>query len=401
MSYPIAEQTARQLWFAFKSQSVKGTPESGGGGTLLPFTTNSSLIQEFADVQSNVSRSDLLTQLGDYGQGSVPLAFESEEILGAYDILDAATMRTTFQVAATISEAEVGTVTDVTGRVITFSGTAAITHFKVGDLIRPTTGLDADDLGKNFVVTAVTASTITLDVAPATTGTVAEFDITRFRYAIDGETDCALTIEQHFRNLDSSFVAEGGRFSGFTVSGEPNAQIRRSWEGRARQLISYTGAAAPRLTDPTASTGLSISMANVSLIVGGQRIGALSAFSLNHSRPNFLPPTSSVVPEDIGLGPARVTGSIRILKSDNLREIEFLDRLRQFGIGFLIEEPVTSGPRPARLYYMSNCRWTGARPSQAGQDAFVTVELPFEAGVDLRGGAFRRSILTIGNTIAA
>lgn len=397
MSYPIAEQTSRQLWFAFKAQAVKGTIETGAGGRLLPFTSSAGLLQEYADVQSQISRSDLQSQLGDFGQGSAPLSFDSELIVGAHEPLDAAVLRSAYVAAEIVDEADLGTVTGVAGRVITFSGTATITFFKRGDLITPLTGLAADDLNEHFVVTDVTASTVTLDKAPASTGAIAAFTIRREAYCIDAETDCAFTIEQYFRNLDASLVAEGARLNQFSVTSDPNAPVRRTWAGRARQILSRTGVDAPALTDPTAVDGLAISSANTSIIVDGIRVGNLSAFNLTYTRPNFLPPTSSLIPEDIGLGASRATGTLTLLKTSNAYEIEFLARKREFSLGILVEQPGTE-PRPAALYYMPYCRWTGARPSQAGADAFTTIQLPFEAGNDPRGGASSRTTLRLGTT---
>lgn len=397
MSYPIAEQTSRQLWFAFKRQAVKGTIETGAGGKLLPFTSSAGLLQEYADVQSQISRSDLQSQLGDYGQGSAPLAFDSELIIGAHEDLDAAVLRSAYVAAATVSEADVGTITGISGRVITFSDTDVSTFFRRGDLITPLTGLAAGDLNKHFVVADAAASTLTLDVAPVSSGAIAAFTIRRQSYCNDAETDCAFTVEQYFRNLDASLVAEGARLSEFTLSSDPNQQVRRTWAGRARQIISRTGSDAPALTSPTQANGLSISSANASVIIDGVRVGNLSASALTYSRPNFLPPTSGLIPEDIGLGSVRATGTITLLKTSNAYEIEFLARKREFSIGILIEQP-GADPRAAALYYLPYCRWTGARPSQAGADAFTTIQLPFEAGADPRGGASFATTIRLSTT---
>lgn len=395
MSYPISEQTDRAIYYALKAQAVKDVYETGAGGILIPFVSSPGIVQENTDVQSQISRSDLLTQLGDYGQGSAPFTLDSELIIGAHDVIDAAVMRSAFVASAALSEVELGTVTGVSGATVTFSGTANLANVKVHDVFTPLTGFAAGDLNERLVVVGVTASTITFHKAIATSGTVATWTATRHKYVIDAETDCAFTIEEYFSNIDASAVAEGARFAEMSVNSPPNAMIGRSWRGRGRQMIPLTAGNSPALTSPTPANGLALSSANKEIIVGGAILGKLSAFQFSYSRPDFLPPTSGIVPEEIGLGAVRITGSVTILKDSMTYEQQYINRLKNFDIGILAQEPTSGAANPFQFFGWTNCRWTNASRSGAGRDGFTTVTLGFEAGIELRGGAYRQTMQTL------
>ncbi len=403
MPQPITEQTDRALWFGLKEQTTKGTLATGAGGILIPFVSSPGINQENTDVQSQISRSDLLTQLGDYGQGSAPFSLESEMIIGAHDIMDAAVMRSTAVASAAKSEADVGTVTGVAGATITFSGSNVLSHFSMYDVITPLTGFAPGDLGERFVIVGATANTFTLHKAPATSGAVATWTATRHKSVIDGETDWAYTIEQYFANAQASAAAEWLRFAELGVNSPPNGMIARSWRGRARQMVpldSTTTPVSPALTDPTPSTGLALSSAQKEIIVNGTVLGKLSAFQFQYARPDFLPPTSSQVPEEIGLGAVRITGSITILKDSMTYEKQFIARLKNFDIGILAQEPVVSGASPFQFFGFPNCRWINNSQSGAGRDGFTTLTMGFEAGVDLRGGAYPKTMMKLVSSAA-
>lgn len=404
MSYPISEQTDRAIYYALKAQAVKGTIETGAGGVLIPFVSSPGIVQENSDVQSQISRSDLLTQLGDYGQGSAPFQLDSELIIGAHDIIDAAVMRSAFVAAATLSEAEIGPIASVSGATVTLTGGTVISGgLSIGDVVTPLTGWNAADIGERFVVVGATSTTVTFHKAPATSGAVASHTATRHKYCIDAETDCAFTVEEYFSNISASAVAEGLRFAEMSKTSPPNGMIARSWRGRGRRMIpldSTTTPTSPALTSPTPQPGLALSSANKEIIVNGALLGKLSAFQYSYSRPDFLPPTSSPVPEDIGLGAVRITGQVTILKDSMTYEKEFIAQLKNFDIGILAQEPTVGAANPFALDYFPNCRWLQPRRSGAGRDGFTTVTLGFEAGVDERGGAFPKTMMKLVSSAA-
>lgn len=394
MSYAITEQTDRAVEYRIKAQSAIGTAESGSGATVIPFTSSPGINQENADVQSQISRVDLLTQLGDYGQGSSPFTLDSELIVGAHDLIDQAVMRGTYGSASTVDETNLGAVTGISGKVITFTnGTVLTDGVKPGMVLTPLSGFHADDINEHFFVEAVTTTTITLDKAP-TSATPSSFEFRLEKTCIDGTTDRGFTIEEYFSNIDKNAVAEGIRFGEYRFFAGPNQPIQRSWRGRGRQMITGSG---QNFSSPTTPTGLALSDANKELSIAGAVVGKVSAFEVNYSRPDFLPPTSTPIAEDVGLGAVRLTGSLTILKSSLVYPAQFISRLKGFSIGLKFFEPAASGPNPIQALYMPNCRWINLSPSGAGRDGFSTIRLGFEAGVDLRGGAAEKTMIRLSN----
>jgi hypothetical protein len=153
-------------------------------------------------------------------------------------------------------------------------------------------------------------------------------------------------------------------------------------------------------TSPTTPPGLALSDANKELSINGSVVGKVSAFEINYARPDFLPPTSTPIAEDIGLGAVRLTGSLTILKSSLTLPAEYISRLKGFPIGLKFFEPATSGPNPFMAAYMPYCRWTNLGNSGAGRDGFSTIRMGFEAGVDLRGGAFDKTMIRLSNWVS-
>ena len=389
------EQTDREIYYALKEQSVKGTYETGAGATLIPFTNSPGITQENVDVQSQISRRDLLTQLGDYGQGSAPFSMNSELIIGAHDLIDQAVMRSTFQAAVTKTESSWGTITGVSSKTVTFSGTF---DGKVGDVHVYTTGVNTADRNTPFIVEAATANTVTYHKAPVTSGAVATFSVGVRRHVIDGETDRAFTVEERFASKGFSAIGEWLRFAEATWGFGPNQPIARSWRGRGAQMVPLAPASA-NFTSPTESTGLALSAANVTLAVAGSVVGKLSACQINYTRPDFLPPTSTPIAEDVGLGAVRLTGSVTILKDSQTHETTYTQRTKGFSIGLLFTEPAASGLAPFLVAYMPYCRWTNATRSGAGREGFTTSTLSFEAGVDLRGGFYPKTMLKLSSSV--
>lgn len=282
---PAASGVFKQL--AYKVESTYGTaPGASGAQSLRRVTSDINLTKD--TYQSNEIRTDQQMQDMRHGVRRVAGTINGELSPGTYADFMAAALRKDFVAVSaltglslTIAGSGPYTITRATGDFLT-SG------IKKGDVVRITAGsVNASNLNKNFLVTGVTATVLTVRVlngsAMVAEGPIASCTITmpgkKTWAPTTGHTNKSFSIEHWFSDLVQSEVYTGCQPSTFDLQ-MPASGLATVGIGIMGQGI--TTASSQYFTSPTAATttGL-IAAVNGILLVGGTVVAVLTGLTLN------------------------------------------------------------------------------------------------------------------------
>jgi hypothetical protein len=165
----MAYQTGRNLLVAYKAESVFGTaPDpSSGGKVFRPNSGGLSLTKE--PIRSNEVRRDGQITRGRHGSRSVSGSYAGDLSLGSYDDFIQAVLRGTFDTPLALTGLAVAA--DAGDKTFTRDSGSWITDgVRVGDVVRfgAFTAGGAPNNGKNFRVTGLTATVMTVAETVAT-----------------------------------------------------------------------------------------------------------------------------------------------------------------------------------------------------------------------------------------
>lgn len=405
MALPIARQTDRQITVALKDQTVYGVAESGAGAEKFRFNTGGlSLITNTE--ASNENRDDGQSTRGGHGRRRVEGSYAADLAVGAFNTLDAAVMRSTWSADVTITQATAAlssATISVSAGVIAFSAGSLLTAgVRVGQVIRPTVGLDAADLNQNCIVAAVSAQSLTLvrvDGVALTNvaGPVATYTFVIKKNVIRGTTDYAFTIEEYRQLLDRSELYDSCRVNSKTLVVTPDQKVTTEFAFLGRKKVLLASGSSPNFTSPSTTTSLGLSSARAKLVIGTSAVVGLSGFNFTLNNNGFVPNEVDEFPSEIGMGNATIEASITLLEADLDRVADYLAETQRM-IAVIIEEP-ESAPRDFFALSMTNCTFGGANKSGAGADRFSTRTLPLIVGADDAGGAFDRTMVRFSSSV--
>jgi hypothetical protein len=311
---PAASGVFKQL--AYKVESVYGTaPAASGAQSLRRVTSDINLTKD--TYQSNEIRTDQQMQDMRHGVRRVQGTINGELSPGTYaDFMGAALRKDFVAVSAvtglslTIAGAGPYTITRASGDFLT-SG------IKKGDVVRITAGsVNASNLNKNFLVTGVTATVLTVRVLNGTAmvaeGPIASCTITmpgkKTWAPTSGHTNKSYSIEHYYS--DPGFTQS----EVYTGCQPTTLDFQLPASGLATVGIGITGqgvnpASSQYFTSPTAAstTGL-IAAVNGVVLLGGTAVAVLTGLTINVQSNRTGDPVvgSNVVPT---LFPGRILAS--------------------------------------------------------------------------------------------
>ncbi len=305
----------------YKKQSALGTKATASSAQILRRTTSGIELKKNT-FQSNEIRTDY--QIADFRHGSkfVEGPLNCEISPGTYKDFMAAAVRKDFAAGASIASLTLTTAGSGPTYTITRSAGSWITDgVKVGDVVRVTAGLAAGNLNKNYLVTLLTATVMTVYVLNGTSIS-AQSGISACTLSVTGKktlvpqsshTTDYFTIEQWY----GSGVALSEQFYDCKVN---TMDVTISASGMATCAFNFLGrnvdlGTAAYFTSPTAATSSGVMAgANGLLIVGGSAVGNVTGmnFTINGNMTQEAVVGANSTP-DIFAGSVLVSGQMTIL----------------------------------------------------------------------------------------
>lgn len=212
----ISKAVSKQV--AIKQETTYGTLAGATGGRLLRrVTSNFNLVKD--TYSSNEVRTDY--QVADFRHGvrSAEGTVSGEFSPGSYSDLFAAALARDFSAGVSITGAAITTAASASQYTLTRGAGSYLTDgFKIGDVVRITaaTGLNADNLNKNLLITALTATIATVSVLNGTTmtgaaGTAVTLAVQGKKTYVPttGHTSRSFTVEEWYSDISQSEVFTG------------------------------------------------------------------------------------------------------------------------------------------------------------------------------------------------
>ena len=286
----IAKGISKQV--AIKKETTYGTLAGASGARLLRrVTSDFNLAKE--TYQSNEIRTDY--QMADFRHGvrSVEGSLSAEFSPGSYSDLFAAALAKAFVAGVAITGAGITIAAAGTQYTLTRGTGSYLTDgFKVGDVVRITlaTGLNADSLNKNLLITALTATVATVSVLNGTTmtaaaGTTVSISVTGKKTFVPqtGHTSDSFTVEEFYSDIAQSEVFTGCKVNTIGVS-IPTSGMSTLDFGFMGKDLAQTGTS-QYFTTPTA-LGTSGVFAGVNGVVvfNGTPVALITDASVNINR---------------------------------------------------------------------------------------------------------------------
>lgn len=277
---------------AIKQETTYGTLAGASGARLLRRVSSN-----FNLVKDTYSSSEVRTdyQVADFRHGvrSAEGTISGEFSPGSYSDLFAAALAKDFVAGVSITGAAITVAASGTQYTLTRGAGSYLTDgFKVGDVVRITaaTGLNADCLNKNLLITALTATVATCSVLNGSTmtpaaGTAVTFAVQgKKTYApLTGHTSRSFTVEEWYSDIAQSEVFTGCKVNTVGVSIPATGMSTLDFGFMGKDLAQT--ATAQYFTSPTA-LGTSGVMAGVNGVVvfNGTPVAVITDASININR---------------------------------------------------------------------------------------------------------------------
>jgi len=314
-----------------KEEVTWGVAPSAGGAQVLRRTSGTlQLAKEKFDSQE--IRTDYQTVDSRHGTRSVTGTLNGELSPGSYSMLYAAMLCKDFVAGPTA--ATLGLTIATSGAqwsVTRASGSWLTDSFKIGHTVRLSVGtLNAANINKNLVVTAVTATVLTVvplnGVALVAEGPISSCTVTctgkQSYIPQTGHTQKSFTVEEFFSDVSLSHLFTGAKLSSANVTLPATGLVTATFGMTAKDL-SATGTT-QYFTAPTAQTtsGVFASVSGV-LVINGAPVALVTSMNINTTK--ALTPMiaiASTTAADIVQGKIDVSGSCSVYFQDGtLRDL--------------------------------------------------------------------------------
>jgi hypothetical protein len=396
----MAYQTGRAISVAYGIETTFGTAAAGNLATAKTFRANSGGLNLTKQAyESGESRSDGMSTRGRHGQKNVQGQYIADLSHGTFDDLIEAVMRSTWVSALAVDEtsASLGAVTISGGNTLTAAGGSWITAgFRVGMVVRLTSGFAAGNLNKNLRITALTATVMTVTGVTLTNeGPIAAWDITAGKHLLQGTTRRSWTIEEREADIDGSELFVGNRISSLQIEIAPNQNARVTFGIAGQDMSVKTGADSPYFTSlVAATTTLGMSCADCAILYNGTAIADLTGLTLSIDlNAAGTPVVGADVTPDVFENNAKVTGRISGLRQDFNKVSNFLAE-DQLSLHLLLVEN-ESEPQSYISVFVGNVTLGSASKSELGNDGPRTQNFDLLVGKDERGGAYAATMVLI------
>lgn len=383
---------------SYKKQTGLGVPASGSGGQELRRVT--STINLTKDTyQSNEIRSD--QQIADFRHGSkqVTGTLSAELSAGTYKDFLQSVLRKDFVAISSLTAAAV-TIVASTG-VITFqTGNPLTGGIKIGNVVRITVGsVNAANLNKNLLVTAVTATTLTVKTLNGSALADNATSVTGVTIAIPGkytyvpetaQTQDYYTIEHWFSDVAQSEV--------YQDVVQTNAQVKIPANGMATIDFPLVGlnvstGTSQVLTSPTAiTTGGVTAGVNGLLLVAGSPVAIVTSidFDVNGNVAVADAVVGSLTRPDVFQGTVGATGTFSAYFTDATFRDYFINETEVSIVVALTTDSTATADFV--VFTMSRVKVGGADVTDGASG--LTRTFPFTALKNTAGGSAAANLAT-------
>jgi hypothetical protein len=401
----IAQGINKQV--SIKKQTVLGTAASGSGGQILRREQSTNNLKKDTYANNEIASHQQSTGKT-HGLRSVDTALNGVLSAGTYSTVIASVLRKDF--AATASLTGLALAVGGTAGAYTLTGTGLLVSggFKIGDVIRISvaTGLNADCIGKNLLITNITNTVITvktlngstMTTGSGTAGTIA-LQGKKSVVPITGHTKDYWTVEDWQSDISQSEVYSDVVFGKLDI-GLPST-------GNA--TLAVTGVGLDRttgitriLTSPTAETSSNpLAAINGILIVNGAAVTNITGLTLaiDGKAAGMGAVVGSNVAPDIQRGSIEVSGSFTAFYQDAVLSGLF-DAATQVNLVAVIEDNSTASSDFV-AFSLSNITLDGDGKDDG--DKAIVRTYPFTARINMAGGAALandQTILSVQDSLA-
>lgn len=354
------EQTASNVVVAIKRESTPGVAAGDTGGERIRIINSAGLVLDTAIAASAEKRADGNTQKGRHSAKSLNGAYNVELTAGGFlDIALEAILRSAWSAADTDAFAGVFTSIAIASNVFTATGGSFITAgYRVGQVLFCTGMEDAANDNVNCIVTAVTASTMTVEPAQGVALTDNAADTTgtfnRLGHVVNGAapTEYHHTVEQRDVNLDLSEQFLGDKIVGFSLTIAPNAPVTATVTMAGINRVPLGTGDSPYFTTPNLTTGLAMVGDEITLRYNGVVETAFTSLTLNFAISNAGQAVlGSVFTPDIFANDLTLSGQATKIRSDH-GQITLYDAETEFEIGVLLEDRSSAAPFDCYGFFM-------------------------------------------------
>lgn len=395
----MAMQQGRDVIVAMKAQSVQGTEEAtGSGGTKFLYKDGSPGFSppQAALIESSVNFGDGLTERGRRGTYTIPGSFNMEAACGNHSIFYPIFFRNTWAAALALTEAT-GAFSSATLSVantseITLSTGSWITAgLRVGDAVKFSVGLHANDTNKWLRIKSLTATVLTTyETLTNVAGPVAAYTLAVPKKLLQGTSEQILTMDQYYSQMDRSLVIHDvkGSSLNFTLGENTTLDVTASVLGAGYDY--KVSGSSPHFTSPTTPTGTSLAFLDACFAIRGAENLAVTGFSLGLELnaqglavANGCGTTPGKSP-NIFQGNGKPTGQWSMAMEDLLTLIAAAGETQIDFIARFLD------PNDTDILQLSvlNAIMTNEQVSPLGQDGATIQTFDLEIGRDKRGGAY-------------
>ena len=386
---PAASGVFKQL--TYKAEVTYGLkPAAAAAQALRRVTSDIVLTKDM--FESGEIRIDQQKQDARHGVRRVGGTISGELSPGTYDDFIAAALRRAFTAVTAIAGASI----TIAGSGPTYTVTRAAGSFltdgvKRGDVVRLSVGtLNAANVSKNLLVTAVTALALTVrvlnGVALVAEGPIASTTVTvvgKKTFApTSGHTNQSFSIEHWFPSVPTSEVHTGCQPVSFDVQLPPTALATVSIGIVGKDVETATG---QYFTSPTAAltTGLTAAV-NGLVLINGTAVAVLTGLSMQVQSPRSGDPVvgSTTIPNQF---PGRITvsGQATVYFEDTTLRDAFLNETEMELIVVLASDNTAASKFIG--FTLPRCKLGGA--SKSDGEGGIIQTIPFTALLPLTGGA--------------
>ena len=401
----IAQGINKQV--AIKKQTALGTAATGSGGQILRREQSTNTLKKDTYANNEIASHQQSTGKT-HGLRSVDTALNGVLSAGTYSTVIASVLRDDFTATTSLTGLALAVGGVLGAYTLTGTGLLVSGGFKIGDIIRITvsTGLNADCLNKNLLITNITNTVITVKTLNGSTmttgsGTACTLALPGKKSVVPttGHTRDYWTVEDWQSDISQSEVFSDVMFGKLDIGLPSTGNATFSVSGVG---LNRTTGATRILTTPTGETTSNpLAAINGILIVNGAAVTNITGvtLSIDGKAAGMGAVVGSNVAPDIQRGTIEVSGSFTALYQDATLSTLF-DNATQVNLVAIIEDNSTASSDFVS-FSMSNITLDGDGKDDG--DKAIVRTYPFTARINMAGGialANDQTIISVQDSLA-
>lgn len=401
----IAQGINKQV--AIKKQTALGTAATGSGGQILRREQSTNTLKKDTYANNEIASHQQSTGKT-HGIRSVDTALNGVLSAGTYSTVIASVMRDDFTATTSLTGLALAVGGVLGAYTLTGTGLLVSGGFKIGDIIRITvaTGLNADCLNKNLLITNITNTVITVKTLNGSTmttgsGTACTLALPGKKSVVPttGHTKDYWTVEDWQSDISQSEVFSDVMFGKLDIGLPSTGNATFSVSGVG--LNRTTGATRILTTPAGETTSNPLAAINGILIVNGAAVTNITGvtLSIDGKAAGMGAVVGANVAPDIQRGTIEVSGSFTALYQDATLSTLF-DNATQVNLVAIIEDNSTA-LSDFVSFSMSNITLDGDGKDDG--DKAIVRTYPFTARINMAGGialANDQTIISVQDSLA-